>query len=70
MMMMVIKAYCGYDDIVKLLKQYGAEVNVQDDDGMTALHKAVVEQRRATVKLLLEFGSNINIMDKQGRTIY
>ena len=33
-------SFFGYSEIVKILKEAGANVNVVDENGRTALHKA------------------------------
>jgi ankyrin repeat protein len=56
------------ETVVQLLLEYGAEVNVRPDDGMTALHEAVGLGHQAVVRLLLDNGGDVNIRDKLGRT--
>ncbi len=36
-----LPAFCGHDEIVKCLVDHGADVNIQDDDRMTPLHKGI-----------------------------
>ena len=42
---LMIAAYEGSSDCVKLLLMHGAEVNAKDDEGDTALHVAVAANR-------------------------
>jgi uncharacterized protein len=61
---LIIAAYKGYTDIVKLLLETGADVSVVDP-GMkaTALHAAAYAGHAAVVKLLIEYHIDL---DKQG----
>lgn len=51
----------------KLLDE-GHNVNTQDSDGRTVLHKACDDCNPAAVKLILKHKPQINSMDKEGRT--
>lgn len=54
---------------VRLLLDYGAEVDTQGKDGMTALHKAVVwPGKESVVRLLLERGASFDLLDSGGKT--
>ena len=62
---------------IKLLVQKGANVNMQDGDGNTPLHKVFMDLLRyktfypfmkETTKLLLAAGANPNIKNKQGKS--
>ena len=35
-------AHCGHSDIVKILIDYGAKLELHDSDGQTALHKVKI----------------------------
>lgn len=39
--LLMLASICGYRKIVKLLLDYGAEINQKDNNGLTALHWAV-----------------------------
>lgn len=52
--------------IVKLLLKQGAEVNYQDDSGMTPIYQAVVDQDLAVVQALLAAGANAKIKNELG----
>ncbi len=56
-----VAAYAGHCNIIKLLVQHNADINWQDDDGMTALWLATEFGELETVKCLLEQGANPNI---------
>jgi ankyrin repeat protein len=60
----------GYADIVRVLLQYGADVNaIAEDDGYTALHLAVYYGHLEVVITLLQKGADINIKDINGKTV-
>jgi ankyrin repeat protein len=56
-----VAAYAGHCNIIKLLVQHKADINWQDDDGMTALWLAIEFGELETVKCLLEQDANPNI---------
>ena len=53
-------AYEGYDDIIELLLQYGANVESADPTGDNPLHWAVSNNRLGSVRLLLSHGAEID----------
>src|SRR5262249_2467369 len=53
--------------MLEFLKQ-GADVNDKDDEGQTALHKAVAAGHRSTVIALLTHGADMGEKDAKGRT--
>ena len=57
--------YERHKDVVKLLLDNGADVNILDDIGSTAIfHSYDVD----ITKMLIEHGADINAKDKFGRT--
>jgi ankyrin repeat protein len=61
---LIMAAYLGYTDIVKLLLEAGADVSVVDPHmKATALHAAAYAGNTAPAKLLIEYHIDIN---KQG----
>jgi ankyrin repeat protein len=58
----------GNIDEVKSLLSQGADVNVRDTFGQTALHHAIVKGHEKIVELLINRGSNIDAKDNAGRT--
>ena len=56
----------GNIDIVKLLIDYGADVNIQNEDGFTVLFSSDIEIE--ILKLIITTGADVNIRDKHGMT--
>ena len=61
-------ALMGHTEIVALLLEHGADVNVRSKDGETALHAAAFLGRVETVKLLLDKGADTTLQHKMGGT--
>jgi ankyrin repeat protein len=59
-----------YDDccMIESLIRSGADIELRDKDGNTALHLATREGFLANVRLLLDQGSKLNVRNKQGMT--
>lgn len=55
-------------EVVKLLLEKDASVNLQDKYGKTALMQASAMGAEDIVSLLLEYGANPNLQDRNGRT--
>jgi ankyrin repeat protein/tRNA A-37 threonylcarbamoyl transferase component Bud32 len=54
---------------IKILISAGADINIQDSNGLTVLHKAVQQQNWVLVDQLLSINSiNINLKSKDGKT--
>ncbi|KAK7227047.1 hypothetical protein V2G26_015050 [Clonostachys chloroleuca] len=47
------------DQLLPLLAQYGAYINIKSEDGLTALHLAILSRDLGAVETLLELGSDI-----------
>jgi ankyrin repeat protein len=60
----------GFGDsaVVQALLQGGADIHERDNDGMTALHWAVVAHHPEAVKALLTAGADVNAVDHFGYT--
>lgn len=65
---LLIASYYGHTDIVKLLLEREADVNVKNTDGVSALRMASQEGHTDIVKLLLERGADVNIKSTNGVT--
>ena len=61
-------AAAGRTDIVKLLLKNGADVNAQQQSGVTALHSAAHNNNIKLVELLLTHGANPNLKMNDGKT--
>ncbi len=69
-------------DIVRMLVTAGAEINIQDTQGLTPLHHAVdiaidgtIQQNLNTIDwsvvgVFLDHGADPNIRDSRGKTVY
>lgn len=55
--------YKGYDKIVAVLLQHNANPNIQDAQGGTAMHYAVLFKKYDIVKLLVEADADFNIQN-------
>lgn len=58
----------GRLDILKALKEKGADFKTPDRSGQTLLHRAAADGHWETVLFLLGEGLNINLQDNQGQT--
>lgn len=59
----------GHTNVLSVLISHGANVNFQDNNGLTALIKASIRgQNLCTVKLLVANGGDVNIQDNCGST--
>lgn len=61
-------AMYGFSDIVALLLDARAGVNVADCEGRTALHWAMIHDHAEVVRLLLKRGANPRLRDVRGDT--
>lgn len=61
-------AYNGHLEVVKLLLDKGAKVNIQNEAGSTSLMKAAYNGHFEIVKLLIDKGASVNLKEKHGST--
>lgn len=62
--------YYMSSDILKLLIKYGMDINSQDQNGDTALHRAVKFHDTDSIDLLLKYKCNLNIKNNDNLTAY
>lgn len=58
-----------YLNTIKSLINSGVDINAKNDEGITALHYAIVEKCEYTIRLLLELRADCFATDNKGRTI-
>lgn len=61
-------SFGGLAEIVKLLLQFGAEIDAYNPEGQTALHAAVITQNVECAGILLESGGSLGDVARNGRT--
>ncbi len=66
---LIIAAASGYSDIVHLLLENGANPNLANRDGFTALHCAISEGRDDIALMLLDAGADLNARTNTGATV-
>ncbi|KAI9655367.1 MAG: hypothetical protein M1821_005514 [Bathelium mastoideum] len=65
---LAVAAHCGNEEIVSLLLQRDAQVNVLDSSDMTPLHLAASRDHYNIVQLLLEHHANVDAIGPKGKT--
>lgn len=65
-----IAATFDFKDIVTLLLENGANINIQDNDGETVLMTACMLNNNSLVSLLLTHGANPDIKNEEGKTAF
>lgn len=66
--LLIVASQKGYEVIVTLLLASGANVNMRNKHGKTALYWASNNDHDATVKVLLENGVNLNAKNDREET--
>lgn len=61
-------AFGGQAEMVKLLLEYGAEIDAYNPEGQTALHAAVITQNVECAGILLVSGASLEDVARNGRT--
>ncbi len=56
----------GHAEVVKVLLENGAQVNLQAEDGWSVLMIASKNGHAEVVQILLENGSQVNLQEKDG----
>jgi len=57
-------------DVIRLLLQYGADIDAQRQNGWTPLHVAVNWGITEVVRVLLEHGAKVDVKNEKGRTAF
>lgn len=65
---LLVAAWEGDKDRVRLLLERGADVNFQDKNGHSPLHLALLSNHSNNVDILIDFGADLNARDGSGRT--
>ena len=60
--------YSHFSEIVRMLIDAGADLNVQDKHGDTPLHVAIMTNYPIIVQMLIDAGADLNMQAKNGRT--
>ena len=58
-----------HDEIVRLLVEAGANMDIADNDGDTPLHRAAIQGKDKVVSLLLEAGAEKDIKNNNGANL-
>lgn len=69
---LMLAAKCGYTDLVKALIEAGADLNLQDTGGNTALIEVSADEQEGPnteiAKILIEAGADVNLKNNHGET--
>lgn len=65
---LIVAADWGREEVVELLIQHGANVNIKDSDGVTPLVIATRNKFYTVLEVLLRNGANMNLWDDNGKT--
>jgi ankyrin repeat protein len=60
--------YASCKNIIRLLIEHGAKVNIQDNKGQTPLHYANRYNLPHSVEILIQNGADVNTQDNEGQT--
>jgi ankyrin repeat protein len=59
--------YATEPSLIRLLAEYGADLDMRNDEGRTALHEAVLNPNPEKAYLLLKLGADVDARDQKGR---
>lgn len=59
----------GTREIVRMLIEYGADVNVTSNEGITPLQLAVTTGSKEIIKMLVDAGADVNATDNSGKSV-
>ena len=65
---MIVTSVNGHSEVVKQLHQYGAQVDLQNNNGSTALMGACQNGHSEVVKLLHQYGAQVDLQNNNGST--
>ena len=65
---LIVAGLYGQGEVVRLLLEHGADVNLMNHEGSTALHTVAFFCRPELVSMLLEHGADTKLKNKYGRT--
>ena len=60
--------HAGHEDVVRVLLEYGADLEIQDSIVGTPLHYAAIWGHEKVVEVLLEWGAGVNATNDRGLT--
>jgi len=63
-----LAARWGREEVVRLLLDYGADIEARDSQGQTPLSSAAGWGRETVVRLLLDCGADMEALDDEGKT--
>ena len=63
-----IASFCGFETIINILLEKGADINALDSDEYTSLMQAILHKHDAVINLLLEKGAHVEINSRNQQT--
>ncbi|KAF1358601.1 ankyrin, partial [Lizonia empirigonia] len=55
-------------EVCRLLLSHGSDINARANNGLTALHRAVVSKDNAVANFLLENGADVTLLTEKGQS--